>query len=164
MFNKPLQNSSPPFTYKYATLQLPKELLTPFPSLIKLRKDTNTCPQKLILEDFDHTISNFSSPLDLHNSLVNTDCLFSIQDISENTLKYWWFLVQINHVNTKKLTMDSLHIGDYHVNFLSRHPDDSHLCDDVARGWIEWNEYHLDDQNFSVNDAHVLFGPKRKRN
>ena len=38
----------------------------------------------------------------------------------------------MNHVDTIKLNMDALHTGDYHVHFLSRHLDDSHLCDDVG--------------------------------
>lgn len=67
----------------------------------------------------------------------------------------------MNHGDTTKLKIDSLHTGDYHGKFLSHHPKDNHLCDDVVRCWLEWHEYHLDDQKFPVYGVRMLFGPKR---
>ena len=52
--------------------------------------------------------------------------------------------------------------GDYHVNFSTRHSDDTHLCDDKARWWPEWHEYKLDSDNVPVYGTRVLFLPKRK--
>ena len=66
----------------------------------------------------------------------------------------------MNHVDTIKLKMYSLYIGDYHVNFPSRHIDDSHLFDDIARWWTEWHEYHLNEQNVPVYVTRILFGSK----
>ena len=43
--------------------------------------------------------------------------------------------------------MTSETTGDYHVNFLAQHPDDTHLCDDKARWWPERHEYKLDNDN-----------------
>ena len=54
--------------------------------------------------------------------------------------------------------------GNYHVLFLEMHPDDNYLYDDKTRWWPEWNDYKLDDNNFPVYRAHVLFSPKRKSN
>ena len=50
----------------------------------------------------------------------------------------------------------------YHVNFLARHPDDKHLCDDKAQLWPEWHECKLDSDNIPVYGARVLFSPKQK--
>ena len=75
------------------------------------------------------------SPLTLHNSLPNSDCLFLIRYIPENTLKKNWFLVQINHAETITLKMNSKTTYDYHVTFMSRHPDDVKLFDDKACWW-----------------------------
>ena len=54
--------------------------------------------------------------------------------------------------------------GDYHVTFLSRHPDDNHLCDDVDRWWPEQHEYSLDDENTPVYGSRMLFKSNRKPN
>ena len=54
--------------------------------------------------------------------------------------------------------------GGHHVTFLSRHPDDNHLCDDVARWWPEWHEYLLNDDNIPVYGSRMLFKPNRKPN
>ena len=51
---------------------------------------------------------------------------------------------------------------DYHVTFLSRHPNDKHLCDDVARWWPECHEYSLDDENIPVYSSRMLFKANRK--
>ena len=58
--------------------------------------------------------------------------------------------------------MDPSTTGDYHVTFLSRHPDDNHLCDDVARWWPEWHEYSMNDENIPVYGSRMLFKPNRK--
>ena len=58
--------------------------------------------------------------------------------------------------------MDPSNTGDYHVTFLSRHPDDNHLCDDAARWWPEWHEYSMNDENISVYGSRMLFKPNRK--
>ena len=55
-------------------------------------------------------------------------------------------------------------IGDYHVNFLARYPDDKHLCDDKARYWSEWFEYKLDSNNIPLYGARMLFSSKWKSN
>ena len=52
--------------------------------------------------------------------------------------------------------------GDYHVTFFSRHPDDNHLCNDVASWWSEWYEYSLDDENIPVYGSRMLFKPNHK--
>ena len=54
--------------------------------------------------------------------------------------------------------------GDYHVTCLSRHPDDNHLCDDVACWWTEWYKYSLDDENIPVYGSCMLLKPNRKPN
>ena len=68
----------------------------------------------------------------------------------------------MNHVDAKQLKMNSLRTKDYYVNFLSRHSDDSYLCDDIARWWINWHGYHLDNQNVSMYNDRILFCPKRE--
>ena len=52
--------------------------------------------------------------------------------------------------------------GYYHVTFLSRHPDDNHLCDDVSRWWPEWHEYSMNDENIPVYGSRMLLKPNRK--
>ena len=52
--------------------------------------------------------------------------------------------------------------GDYHVIFLSHHPDDKYLCDDVACWWPEWHDYSLDDENIPVYVSRILFKPSSK--
>ena len=81
--------------------------------------------------------------LKLHNSLTDSDGLFFIQYFPENTIKSCWFLVQINHIETEIFNMDSKRTGDYHVTFLSRHPNDNNLCDDNARWWPLWYKYKM---------------------
>ena len=58
--------------------------------------------------------------------------------------------------------MNLLRIEDYHVTFLSRHPTDKRLCDDIAHWWPEWHEYHLDGSNIPVYCARMSFSLKRK--
>ena len=52
--------------------------------------------------------------------------------------------------------------GDYHVIFISRHPDDNYLCDDTARCWPLWHEYKNDENNVPLYGARIPFDPKRK--
>ena len=115
---------------------------------------------KLIERDGDGIF--FASTLTLHNSLPNSDCLFFVRYIPENTVKANWFLVQINHAETLTLEMDSKTTGDYHVTFLSRHPDDGKLCDDKARWWPLWYEHANNSDDFPLYGARILLGPKRK--
>ena len=100
---------------------------------MELYKDTYTSPPNPLLEDTNHVVSHPSSPLALYNSLVNTYCLFLIQYTSKNTLKPRWLLVQVTNEETATLQMNSLYTGYYHVKFLSRYPDNNHLCDAIAR-------------------------------
>ena len=62
------------------------------------------------------------------------------------------------------LKLDPSTKGDYHVTFLSRHPDDNHFCDDVIRWWPEWYEYLLNDDNIPVYGSRILFTPNHKPN
>ena len=94
------------------------------------------------------------------NSLSKSHSLFFIRYTPEDTFKQRWFFVQINHEETTLLTMEPETIGDYHVNFLARYPDDKHLCDDKARYWSEWFEYKLDSNNIPLYGARMLFSSK----
>ena len=60
--------------------------------------------------------------------------------------------------------MNSSTTGDYHVTFISRHPDDSHLCDDVARWWPERHEYSLDEENIPVYGSRMILKLNLKPN
>lgn len=61
------------------------------------------------------------------------------------------------------MNLDSKHTGDYYVTFISRHPDDSHLCNQTARWWPLWHEYKKNVNNVPLYGARMLFGPKRKQ-
>ena len=93
----------------------------------------------------------------MHESLENTDCFFFIHYLPEDTVKPRWFRVQVNHIETAILKMNPSTTGDYHVTFLSRHPDDNHLCDDITRWWPEWHAYSLNDENIPVYGLPMLF-------
>ena len=58
--------------------------------------------------------------------------------------------------------MDSKRTGDYHVTFLSRHPNDNNICDDNARWWPLWHEYEHDKSGVPIYGARMLLGPKRE--
>ena len=161
-FDNPLKTSVPPFLYKHRTLAVSPISVSPFPSIEELHHDTNTCPPLPLVESVDDTLSSPPSPLTLHTSLAQTGCLFFIQYLPDDTIKPRWFLVQVNHIETKILKMDPSKTGDYHVTFLSRHPDDNHLCDDAARWWPEWHEYSMNDENIPVYGSRMLFKPNRK--
>ena len=45
------------------------------------------------------------------------------------------------HTVTALLNLDSQNTDDYHVTFISRQRDDSHLCNDTARWCPLWSEY-----------------------
>ena len=70
--------------------------------------------------------------------------------------------MQINHEETTLLKMEPETIGDYHVTFLARHPNDKHLCDGKTRWWPGWHEYKLDSHNVPVYGSRMLLSPKRK--
>ena len=53
-------------------------------------------------------------------------------------------------------------MGNYHITFLSRHPNDAHLCDDAARWWSKRHEYSLNDENIPIYGSRILFKPTRK--
>jgi len=157
-----LINNTPKFVYDHDTLQFPDASFPAFFSVSELHQDTNTCSPTLSIELDDYSLFSSPYPLALHSSLSNSDFLFFIRYISENTFKPCWFLVQINHAEITLLNLDSKHIGDYHVIFISRHPDDSHLCGDTARWWPLWHKYKNDENNVLLCGARMLFSPKRK--
>ena len=92
-FDKLLETSIPPFTYKYDTLELLDESVYPFLSVVDLHDETNTLIPQPLYENVDDDISLIPFPLTLHNSLENTDCLFFIQYTPEDTIKPWWYLI-----------------------------------------------------------------------
>ena len=79
-----------------------------------------------------------------------------------NTVKYRWFLVQVNHIETEILKMNSLCTGYYHVTLLSRHPADKYICDYVDRWWTECHDYYLNNKNTPVYNIRMIFRPKLK--
>ena len=158
----PTKDSS--FTYTHDTLKFPEKSLLSFPSMLELHDETNTCSPNLLLATDDYSLPSPPSPLTLHNFLTDSDCLFFIQYLPENAVKSCWFLIQINHIETELLNMDSKSTGDYHVTFISRHPNDNDLCDETVRWWPLWYEYKNDKNNVPTYDARMLFGPKRKQN
>ena len=83
--------------------------------MLELHDETNTYSPNLLLATDDCSLPSSLSPLILHNSLTNCGCLFFIQYLPENTIKSCWFLVQINHIETELLNMDSKSTGDYHL-------------------------------------------------
>ena len=93
-FDKPLQTTIPPFRYKRCSLKLSTESVSPFPSVVELHNDTNTCPPLLLSE------ASPPSPLVLHASLNKIDCLFFIHYLPEDTIRFRWLLVQVNHIET----------------------------------------------------------------
>ena len=164
-FDKPPRTSKPLFEYNHPTLAFPECSPSPFPSVSDLHDVSKTPYVPPSIDQFPDTdILSPLSPLVLFNSLPNSNSLFFIRYTPEDTFKQRWFLVQINYEETALLKMNPETTGDYHVNFLARHPDDTHLCDDKARWWPEWHEYKLDSNNIPVYGARVLFSPKRKPN
>ena len=100
----------------------------------------------------------------MHNSLTDSDYLFFIRYLPENTLKACWFLVQINHAETALLNMNSKRTDGYHVTFISRYPKDRYLCDNMGRWWLLWHKYQNDKNNVPIYGARMLFGKERKPN
>ena len=163
-FYKPLHTSILPFRYHHRTLDISTKSVSLFPTVVDLHNDTNTCHPTPLAEAIKDTFSSPPSPLILHASLDKTDCLFFIHYLPVDTVKPRWFLIQVNHIETAILKMNSSTTGDYHVTFLSRHPDDNHLCDDVARLWPECHEYLLDGDNVPVYGSRILFKSNCKPN
>ena len=122
--------------YTHDTSKFSDESFPPFLSVSELHKETDTCLPKPLPEPDDYSLSPLPpSPLTLLGSLSNSDCPSFIRYIPENTFKPCWFLVQINHAETVLLNLDSQNTDDYHVTFISRQRDDSHLCNDTTRWW-----------------------------
>ena len=115
-----------------------------------------------MIEIEDPTLLSFPSPSVLHNFLATFDIFFFIQYTLEDTLKPRYFLVQINHVETAFLKIESKKTDDYHAIFLSQHPNDNYLGDENYRWWPLWHEYQNDTHNVPIYGAYILFGPKRK--
>ena len=130
----PTTNSS--VSYDHDTLQFPDKSTLPFPSVLDLHTETKTCSPKLLLATEDYSLPPPPSPLKLHNSLADSDGLFFIEYLPENTVKFCGFLFQVNHIETVILNMDSKRTGDYRVTFISRHPNNTNLCDDKTRWWL----------------------------
>ena len=163
-FDKPLHTSIPPFRYHHRTLGVSTKSVSPFPTVVELHNDTDTCPPTPLVESINDTLSSPPSPPILHASLNKTDCLFFIHYLPVDIVKPRWFLVQVNHIETMILKMNPSTTGDYHVIFLSLHPDDNHLCNDASRWWPEWHEHSLNDDNIPVYDSCMLFKQNRKPN
>ena len=108
------------------------------------------------MEAINDTLFSLPFSLILHTSLENTDCLFFIHYLPVHTVKPHWFLVQVHHIETTLLKLDPSTTGDYHDTFLSRHPDDNYLYDDVSLWWPEWHDYSLNDENITVYDSRML--------
>lgn len=117
--------------YAHDIIQFPDECFPPFSSVSEIYKETETISPKPLIEANDYFL--LPSPLTLHRSIFNSHCLFFVRYIPENTFKPCWFLAKINHAETALLNLDSQYIGDYHITFISRYTDDSHLCNDSAR-------------------------------
>ena len=163
-FDKPLHTSIPPFRYNHRTLDVSTKSVSPFPTVVELHNDTNTCSPTSLVEAINDTFSSPPSPLILHAFLDKTDCLCFIYSFPANSVKSRWFLVQVNHIETAILKMNPPTTGDCHVTFLFRHPDDNHLCADIDRWWHEWHKYSLNDENIPLYGSRMLFKPNRKPN
>jgi len=122
----------------------------------KLHKETDKYFQKPLLETVDYSLFLSPSLLTLNNSLTNSDCLPFIRYIPENTLNPCRFLVQINHAQTTLLNLDLKNTGDYHVTFISRHSDDSYLCDDTTCWFPLWHEYKNHENDVSIYDVRIV--------
>ena len=92
-------------------------------------------------------------------SLDKTDYLFFIHHLPADTVKLRWFLVQVNHIETAILKMNPSTTGGYHVIFLSRHPDDNHLCGGLSGMNTRWTMIIS-----LCYSSRMLFKPNRKPN
>ena len=106
-FNKQLHTSTPKLVYDHDSLHFPDASLLAFPSVSIIHRETHTCPPTPSIKPDDYPHSSPPYPLTSHRSLFNSDCLFFIRYIPENTFKPCWFLVQINHAETTLLNLDS---------------------------------------------------------
>lgn len=161
-FNTPIPTTDSPITYDHDTLKFPDKSPLPFPYVLELHKETNTCPTKVLLAIEDYSLSPTPSRFILNNFLTDSNCLFFIQYLPENTLTSCWFLVQINHIETTLFNMNSKRTDDYHVTLTSQYPNDNNLCDDKARWWPLWHEYKNDKNDVPIYSVRMLFGPKHK--
>ena len=132
-FDKPLKTSIVPFIYKHRTLKVSTKYVSPFPSVVELHNDTNTCPPPPLVEAVDDTLSSHPSLLALHTFLEKNRFPLLIQYLPDDTITPRCFLVQVNHIETAILKFNPSTTGDYHVTFISHHRDNNYLCDDVAR-------------------------------
>ena len=89
-FNKPLHTSTLKLVYDHYTLHFPDTSRPASPSVSELHRETNTCPPTLSIEPDDYSPSSNPSSLTVHRSLSNSDCLFFIRYIPENTFKSCW--------------------------------------------------------------------------
>jgi len=105
-FNKPLHTSTSKLVYDHDTLQFPDASFPAFPSVSELHQETDTFSPTPSIEPDNYSLSSTPSPLTLNRLLSNSDCLFFIRYIPENTFKPCWFLVQINHAETTLLNLD----------------------------------------------------------
>ena len=116
-FDKPFKTSVSLFTYKHDTLKLSDKSVSPFTSVVDLHDEISTLPPHPLCENVDDNILPTLSPLTLHKSVENIDCLFFIQYTPEDTIKPRQYLIQVNHIETKISNMDSLRTSNYHVTF-----------------------------------------------
>ena len=73
-FNKPVPTTIFSFTYNHDTLKFSDKSPLPFPSVLELHNETNTCSPKLLLATKDYSLPPPLSPLTLHNSLIDSGC------------------------------------------------------------------------------------------
>lgn len=122
------------FKYDHPVLTFTECSTSLFPSVFDLHDVSKTPCVPPLIDQLPTTDIIFPlSPLVLFNSLSNSNGLFFIRYPPEDTFKQRWFLIQINYDETTLLKMTPETAGDYHINFLARHLDDAHLCDDKAR-------------------------------
>ena len=89
--------------------------------------ETITSPLQPLNEKEDTNNCSPLTPPFLHKSLLITDGLFFVQNISDDTFKSCWDLMKINYDDTEKLNMEPRAKGDCHGTFLSRHSSDNSL-------------------------------------
>ena len=94
----------------------PEPQLALFTFLSNLHDETKTISSSPLIEKSNTDILSKPSPIVLSKSLSISNGLFFIRCIPEDIFK--------QQLET---------IGDYHVIFLARHPEDKHLCDDKSR-------------------------------
>ena len=91
-FDKSLHTSIPPFRYNHRTLDVSTKSVSPFPTVVELHNDTNTCLPTPLVEAINDTLSSPPSSLILHTSLDKIYCLFFIYYLPADTVKPVGFL------------------------------------------------------------------------